>query len=112
MTVNETFIEPLLQKAEDYGKASFDLFKLKALDKSAEVTSSVISRLFFVIALTFFFLILNIALALWLGDILGKNYYGFFIVALFYGIVTAVLFFLHPSIKTRVSNSIITQMLN
>jgi hypothetical protein len=112
MKVNETFMGPLLQKAEDYGKTSFELLKLKALDKSAEVSSSVISRLLFAITLTFFFLILNIALALWLGDILGKSYYGFFIVALFYGILTAVLFFLHRFIKARVSNSIITQMLN
>lgn len=112
MKVNETFLEPLLQKAEDYGKTSFELFKLKALDKSAEVTSSLISRFLFVLTLIFFFLILNIALALWLGDILGKSYYGFFVVSLFYGILTAALFFLHPFIKVRVSNSIITQMLN
>jgi hypothetical protein len=105
-------MEPLLQKAEEYGKTSLELLKLKALDKSASVSSSFISRLFFVIAITFFFIILNIALALWLGDILGKNYYGFFIVALFYGILTAALFYLHPSIKGRISNSIITQILN
>jgi hypothetical protein len=111
MEVKEAFIEPLLQKAEEYGKTSLEILKLKALDKSATVTSSLISRLLFLVFFVFFFLILNIALSLWLGDMLGKSYYGFLIVALFYGIVAAALFFLHSSVKGKVGNFIITQML-
>jgi hypothetical protein len=59
-----------------------------------------------------FALVLNIGVALWLGELLGKNYYGFFIVAAFYLFTGMVLhFFLHNWIKKPVSNLIITQVL-
>jgi ABC-type transport system involved in cytochrome bd biosynthesis fused ATPase/permease subunit len=62
--------------------------------------------------LTLFALVLNIGIALWLGELLGKNYYGFFIVAVFYLLSAIVLhFFLHNWIKKPVSNLIITQAL-
>jgi hypothetical protein len=112
MEFKETYIEPLLQKMEDYGKANFEILKLKTIDKAAAVTSTLISRLLLVIAASFFLLALNIALALWLGDLLGKTYLGFLIVAAFYALVVLVLFFIHPRIKAGFSNSIITQMLN
>ena len=38
------YIEPLLQRAEQYGRTSIELFKLKALDKAAGVVSAFVSR--------------------------------------------------------------------
>jgi hypothetical protein len=59
-----------------------------------------------------FTLVINIGIAMWLGELLGKPYYGFFVVAIFYAVVMALLFiFRHEWIKTPVSNSIITQMI-
>lgn len=112
MESKETYLEPLLHKAEEYSKASFEILKLKALDKSASVTSAIISRFILSLVLSFFILSLNIALALWLGDLLGKDYYGFLLVAGFYGLVSIVLFSMHPRIKTSISNIIISQLLN
>jgi hypothetical protein len=112
MEATKNFIEPLLHKAEEYSKTSFEILKLKTLDKTAAVTSTIISRLILIIVLSFFILCLNIALALWLGDLLGKSYYGFLIVAAFYGIAAIILFSIHPRIKISLSNTIITQMLN
>jgi hypothetical protein len=112
MESGETFIEPLLHKAEEYSKTSFEILKLKTIDKAAAVTSSLISRLLLIIAASFFLLALNIALALWLGDLMGRSYYGFLIIAGFYGIVAIILFSIHPRIKISLSNTIITQMLN
>lgn len=107
------FIEPLLEKAEAYGKTSYELIKLKAIDKTSEVVSTIVSRGAVVLMLSMFIVIVNIGIALFLGDILGKSYYGFFCVAGFYGIIGGVLyFFLHNRIKAFVTNSIITQMLN
>ena len=112
MEAKANLIEPLLERAEQYSKTSFELLKLKSLDKTADVTSTLISRLLLIIVLSLFALTLNIAIALWLGDILGKNYYGFLVVASFYGLVGIILFFIHPLIKARINNSIIAQMLN
>ncbi len=106
------FIQPLLERAEAYGKTSYELIKLKAVDKTADITSTLVSRGAVVLVLSMFIVIVNIGIALWLGDILGKSYYGFFCIAGFYGIVGGVLyFFMHDTIKKRVSNSLISQML-
>lgn len=107
------FIEPLFEKAREYGKTSFELFKLKALDKTAGSMSTIVSRGLVVFAFAMFITILNIGVSLWLGELLGRLYYGFFCVAGFYALLGIVLyFFLNKWIKKRVSNSIILQILN
>ena len=108
-----TFIEPLFERAEAYGKVSYELFKLKAIDKTAGVVSSFVSRGAVILVLSIFTVVFNVGIALWLGDLLGKSYYGFFCVALFYAMVAIILyFFLHERIKKNISNSIISQLLN
>lgn len=107
------FTEPILERAEEYGKTSYKLFKLKAVDKTAGVVSTFISRGTVALVLSMFILILTIGVAIWLGDLLGKLYYGFFCVAGFYGLIGVILyFFLHNFIKKIISNSIITHLLN
>jgi uncharacterized membrane protein len=39
-----------------------------------------------------FTICLNIGLAIWLGELLGKMYYGFFIIAGFYFLVSVIVF--------------------
>ena len=112
MEVKPILIESLLERTEQYAKTSYELLKLKSLSKTANVMSALLSRLLLVIILSFFALTLSTAIALWLGDILGKNYYGFLIVALFYGLTGIVFLFIHPSIKSRINDLIITQILN
>ncbi len=104
-------IEPLFEKIEDYGKTSYELFKLKAISKTAEVVSTFVSRVAVVIVLSMFLVFASIGLALWLGDLLGKPYFGFFCVATFYILLGGVLFFLlHKFVKRKVSNSIISEI--
>ena len=112
METNLSLIEPLLDRAEQYSKTSIELIKLRLVDKTAELSSTLLSRLLFVLAIAFFTLAINIAIALWLGDLFGKNYFGFLIVALFYGIAGIILWYAHPRIKASVNDSIIVQMLN
>jgi hypothetical protein len=107
------FIEPLLERAEAFGKTTYELLRLKALDKTADLTSSLISRGAVVLVLAMFIVFINIGLSLWLGDLLGKFYYGFFCVAGFYALLGWILyFFLHERIKRTISNSIVAQQLN
>jgi hypothetical protein len=112
METQESFFEPLLEKSEQYWKTSFELYKLKTVDKTADVLSTMISRLLLIIIFSLFALTINIAVALWLGDLMGKSYYGFLIVASFYAFIGIILFFLRPLIKTQINNSIIVQILN
>jgi hypothetical protein len=112
METKENILEPLLERVEEYGKTSLELIKLKSVDKLTEIASTAISRVVLVLALLCFLLSINTAVALWLGDLLGKSYYGFFIIGFFYALVGMVLYFLHPAIKVRINNSIIEKSLN
>lgn len=112
METKESLFEPLFEKVEQYGKTNLELLKLKSLDKTAEVSATLISRSLLVVVLSLFALTLNIGLAFWIGDLLEKYYYGFFVVAAFYGLIGIILYFIHPYIKVRVQNSIIKQMFN
>lgn len=106
-----SLIEPLLEKAEKFSKTSIELLKLKSVYKTSDVASTLISRLLLIVIILFFLFSVNVAVALWLGDLLGKNYYGFLLMASFYGLIGIVLFFLHPAIKASVNNSIIIKLL-
>jgi hypothetical protein len=106
-------IEPLLERAKAYGKTSYDLFKLNALDKGSGILSSFFSQAVVVFFLFMFIAMLSIGAAIWLGEIIGKWYYGFFCIAGFYLLAASIVFFLlRTSIKKSVRNSIISQMLN
>jgi len=105
-------IESLLEKATEYGKTSFELAKLKAIDKIADIVSSLLPHWLVLVLTSSFMLFLSFGAALWLGEILGKIYFGFFVVAAFYGITGILVhFFLHQTIKRCINNNFIKQIL-
>jgi hypothetical protein len=105
-------IEPLLERAETYGRTSMELLQLRALNKTADVVSSMASRLLLLAILAISAISFNIALALWLGTLLGNNYFGFLITAAFYALVGGIIFMMHSHIKKQITNSIINVVLN
>lgn len=112
MDEQSNVIESLIEKGEQYGKTTLELLKLKTLDKSADVASNLISWAIVVVLAVLFFLILNIGVALWIGELLGKSYFGFFAVAGFYGILGAIFaIFRKKLVKDPVNNSIVSQVL-
>ena len=105
--------ETLLERAEEYAKTSIELYKLKTIDKVSEVLSATLSRALACFFFLCFFLMGSVGLALWLGEILGKSWYGFFAVATFYGLIGVVLYFLlHNWLKRTFGNNIIKELLN
>lgn len=105
-------METLVERASVYGKSTFELAKLKALDKTSDMVSSIIPHSIVVVLIATFLLFFNLGLALWLGEILGKNYYGFLVIAAFYGVIGIIIhFFMHKSLKTMIGNGIIKQVL-
>lgn len=105
-------LELLLERATDYGKTSVELVKLKALDKTADLVSSIIPLSVFILLISAFLLFLNLGIAFWLGEILGKVFYGFFIVAAFYIITGLVIrVFLNKWIKRLVGDYFIKRIL-
>jgi fatty acid desaturase len=112
MEDNSKLLETLLESATDYGKTSFELLKLKVLDKTTDVISSVIPYSVVLVLIASFMLFLNLGLALWIGEILGKMFYGFFVVAGFYAFTGIIIhFFMHKWFKKRVSDYFIRRVL-
>jgi fatty acid desaturase len=112
MEDNVKSIESLLERVADYSKTSYELAKLKTLDKTSDVASSLIPHSIVFVLFASFMLFANFGLAFWLGEMLGNTYYGLFVVAGFYVISGLVLhFFFHKRIKNLVWNYIIKQML-
>ena len=112
MNDNATILSTLLERAENYGITTFELFKLNTIDKSADVVSSLVSRLAILITVALSFIIINIGFALWIGKVLGETFYGFFIIGVFYAFLALLLHtFRHQWIKYPISNSIIKQLL-
>ena len=111
MEENAKLIESLYEKAVDYSVTSFELIKLKALDRTSDVASSFLPNAIVFVVIASFLLLLNFGLAYWLGEMLGKVFLGFFIVAGFYGVVALILhFFMHKWLKKHFQNYIIKLM--
>ena len=112
MEDKEKLIESLLERATEYGKTSYELIKLKTLDKTSDLVSSFIPHSVVFIVIASFFLFFNLGLAFWLGEIFGQIFYGFFAVAGFYIILAVVIhFFMHKWLKQKICDYIIKELL-
>jgi hypothetical protein len=112
MEDSKKLLESLVDRVTDYGKTSYELVKLQAVDKSSDVVSSVIPHTVVLILASSFMLFFNLGLAFWLGEILGKLFYGFFIVAAFYILVGLIVhLFMHKQLKEMIRNYVIKQLL-
>ena len=106
-------VESLLESIEEYGNTSLNLYKLKAIDRTSEIASTVVSYLAILTCAFLVVVILDIALALWLGQLLGESYYGFLCVAAFNAFLGIVIYgFRYSLIKKPFFNSFIKKMHN
>lgn len=104
-------LETLLQKAENYTKSSIDLLKLRAIDTSVKIISSITSSFILLFAVLCITTMVNFGVALWLGECFQSNYMGFFMVGAFYFIVAIIFFcFRKQLVQIPLSNAIIKQM--
>lgn len=103
-------IEPLFEKIEEYGKTTFELYKLKAISKTTEVVSTFVYRGAVALVLSMCLVLVSIGLALWLGEVLGKPYLGFFGVATLYCLLGGVLYFSRHCLKRKIGNSFISNI--
>lgn len=101
-------IETLIETTEAYAKTSLQLAKIHLQEILTRIISRLIIRLILVCVFLFFILLFNIGIALWLGEVTGSNYYGFFIVAGFYLVLGFIVhFFLQDPVKKSITNFIV-----
>lgn len=106
-------VEALIERAKIYAETRIDLLKLKAVDKSSSVLALIISLIAVGLIGFICFIFLNIGFALLLGELLGKSYYGFFIIAVLYLIIGFVLYSMRDKvIGSPIANSMIKKLLD
>ena len=107
----DSVIEALFERAKDYAETRGDLFRLKAIKKTSEVGSSLISNVIIGFLFSTFLIMFNIGIAFWLGDIFGATHYGFFALAGFYLIVGIIIYANRKKLlKSKIANSIIKKI--
>ena len=103
----------LLEKINDYLETRLELFRLKTIDKSSDVLSSLVTFLAILLGMIILIFMLCIGLAIYLGEILGKTYYGFFAVGAFIGLLVFFIYvFRNKWIKSPVCNLILRKIFN
>ena len=105
------YTESLIESTVQFTKTSCELYKLKAIDKTAEVFSNLISNSVTYLILIFAMINITIGLAIWIGNVIGKLYFGFIIVGGLF-IISGLIFnfiLIHRFRKSLI-NSIISKM--
>jgi hypothetical protein len=83
-------IEMLFEKVESYTKTTLELYRLKAIDKITDVFATIASSLIIAVIVVLSFILISVGLALFLGELLGKSYYGFLLLGGVYGLVAVL----------------------
>ncbi len=81
-----TLIESLFSRSKEYAGNRIELLKLKLIDKTSNVASLVIAGVALFVVFFIFFVVLNIGIALLIGDLVGRSWLGFLILAALYAI--------------------------
>lgn len=93
-------IETLIDTAESYSTTTYRLTKLYVQDMIQSILTKLITQLILWCMIFFSVSLLNIGVALWIGDLLGKSYYGFFILMGLYMVLGVIFqFWLKEKVK-------------
>ena len=112
METTAKHIESLYSKVKEYTETSIELYKLNAIDMTADVVSSIASRIVLVLAFSLFTLFVNIAISLFIGNLLGAYYWGFLIVSGFYLVISVILYYYGGKLVIEpISNLVISKLL-
>lgn len=102
----------LFDKGEGLAKTSVQLLKLKTVEKSANILSTVTSSISLFLFVAMFLFFVNIALGLWVGQWLHSYSLGFLSVAGFYLITSCFCYFFREQwIKKPLQNLLILKLL-
>jgi uncharacterized BrkB/YihY/UPF0761 family membrane protein len=111
MNTTEKTIETLFNKVEDYSKTSIELLKLNAIDKTADLVSTLLTQMILFVVGLVFLLMISIGVAFWLGTFFDSDSIGFFIVSGFYLVVTLVYFFVRKKMKAPIRELILSNLI-
>jgi hypothetical protein len=110
MKENPTSIDTLFERVTQFTLTYIELVKLKSINKISQLASTLFPDVVVLSLLFIFLLFANLGLAFLLGDLFGKVYLGFLLVAGFYLILGCVShFFMRGWFKRIALNYLIKQ---
>ncbi len=110
MKEDPTLIDDLFKRVTEFSITYIEIIKLKTLDRFSEIVSAIFPDFIVSIIMLVFLLFINLALAFWLGDVLGRVYLGFLLVAGFYLLSGLIFhFFMRGWVRKTASNYFIRQ---
>jgi len=105
-------VDTLLSDAGDFLETKAKLWKLKGIESLADVSGELASGLGMIGIIAFVVLLFSIGFALLIGDLLGKSFYGFFIIGGAYFIFGLICYIRKDRwLKEPVSNLLIRKIL-
>lgn len=111
MKEDPSLIDTLFKRVTEYTVTYIELIKLRMIKKITEVISSILPDIIISALLIVFLLFLNLGLAFWIGDLLGKVYLGFLLVAAFYFVLGCIShFFMRGWLRKIAANYVIRQI--
>jgi membrane-bound ClpP family serine protease len=106
-------VEDLFQKFKDYVEVRLELFKLKSINKAAGFMSASITIFALIIIFSAVLLCFTIGAALFIGELLGKLYFGFFVIGGIYLLIGLLIYKMRDKlIKTKVTNNLIKELID
>ena len=111
MESTASHIESIYEKAKAYTETSIALYKLNAIDKTADVASSLVLWIVFGSIGVLFLLFVNIGVSFYLGQLVGATYIGFLIVSLFYLVVGVCIYYFNKSLIIKpITNFVVAKL--
>jgi Putative Actinobacterial Holin-X, holin superfamily III len=113
MEKTRSLLKDMVDKSEDYARSSMELTKLRVVKTTADLAGALISHVILLVVLLLALLMLNVGLALVIGEWLGNVSCGFLLVSAFYFVAAIlVFFFLKKIIHAPAARYVIEKMLN
>lgn len=103
--------ENIFDKVENLTKTSIDLVKLKTIDGSTSIITSLFSSAFFLIVFLMFLFSLNIASGFWFGNYFDNYFIGFIITAAINFTLFFVLLLVKRSFESKIKDIILSKFL-
>jgi len=102
----------MIQYIIEYIEDKIQLLKLDTTERIILVGAHIAFLVCALMFVTFFMVLLNIGLSIWIGSLLGKYSYGLFIVAGFYLLLLILIFLFRRKCKIFFADLIIKLFLN
>lgn len=90
--MEKSHLDDLLDHTKQFVTTKIEIVRLQIIDKTSRTGGVIASHVFFLVVFLSAFFFLSVAGALYIGEVTGKNHYGFLAMGGFF-VVTGMLFY-------------------